>query len=63
MVLALVRNRRTITTREMSSMMGISERQCKRIVAELKKSGILKRDGSSRNGEWIISGPENEKEV
>lgn len=43
-----------LTIEELAGRVGISKRRCERIVAELKRSGVLVRKGSSRAGYWEV---------
>ena len=44
----------TISIKELSDLVGISIKGVKWQIAKLKESGILKREGSSRNGKWVV---------
>ena len=44
-----------ITTKEIAETLGISTRQCERIIAKLKQSGKLLCKGSARTGYWEIN--------
>lgn len=43
------------TVAELAALLGCSKRSAERLVASLRKSGKLKRDGSARGGTWIVS--------
>lgn len=53
-IIKLIENNQTITIQEIANQIGISKRNCERIMTELKKSGTIRRNGSTRNGYWII---------
>ena len=53
-VLDLISKKPEITTKEISEILTLSERQCKRIMAQLKDKGIIERIGTSRMGHWTI---------
>ena len=53
-IIKLIENNQSITIQEIANQTGISKRNCERIMTELKKSGAIKRNGSTRNGYWII---------
>ena len=54
-LLGLIHKNPEITTKELAEALKLSERQCKRIIADLKKQGILSREGTNRTGHWIIN--------
>lgn len=54
LLIELVRQDSDITTKKIAEILRLSERQCKRIIANLKKQGILIREGTNRTGYWII---------
>ncbi|MEG0253103.1 MAG: winged helix-turn-helix transcriptional regulator, partial [Muribaculaceae bacterium] len=53
-LLSLVRQNNRISAKELAEALGISSRQCERIIAELKENGILVRKGSKKTGYWEI---------
>lgn len=53
-IVSLMFDNPKITLGEISERLGISERQVKRLVAELSSLGFIIRKGSNRAGEWII---------
>ena len=53
-IIKLIENNQSITIQEIANKTGISTRNCERIMTEIKKSGAIKRNGSTRNGYWII---------
>lgn len=44
-----------ISVQEIADSIGISKRNCERIISELKKNGIISRVGSARTGKWIVN--------
>ena len=53
-ILNLIAHFNSITIQQMADKIGISKRNCERVIAILKEEGIIKRKGSSRTGSWII---------
>lgn len=53
-LLLLVRPNSRISAKELAETLGISSRQCERIIAELKEQGILERKGSKKTGYWEV---------
>lgn len=51
-ILSLITNTPTITIREMANVLGLSLRQCERLVAEMKRKNLIKRIGSNKSGAW-----------
>ena len=54
-IIQLILHNPNITTKEIAETLGISTRQCERIIAKLKQSGKLLRKGSARTGYWEIN--------
>ncbi|MGI6572449.1 MAG: Fic family protein [Fermentimonas sp.] len=54
-MLSLIRADRYITAKELAEELGISQRQVERLLANLKKQGIIERIGANRNGYWEIT--------
>lgn len=56
--LSLIRQNNRMSAKELAESLGISSRQCERIIAELKEQGLLERKGSKKNrilgGEIIL---------
>ena len=44
----------SISIKELSELVGISAKGVKWQIAKLKKEGVIKREGSSRRGKWIV---------
>lgn len=53
-VLALLRQDGRLTAKILASTLGLTERQVERIIASLKKQGMLIRHGASKNGFWEV---------
>jgi len=53
-LLTFVRQNNRISAKELAEELGISSRQCERIIAELKEQGIIERKGSKKAGYWEI---------
>ena len=43
-----------LTTEKLTKMVGSGERTIQRYLQELQDAGVLKRNGSDTNGEWIL---------
>ena len=43
-----------VTAREMAGILGITLRQCERILASLKQKGLIARVGANKGGHWKI---------
>ena len=54
-ILNLVKESPTITGRQMSETLSVSQRTIERDLSTLQKLGALKREGNDNNGAWIIS--------
>lgn len=54
-IVDLIRQNPNIVVRELAAVLNLSKRQCERIIAELRKKGVLSRFGSTRTGYWIIN--------
>lgn len=44
----------SISIKELSEFVGISAKGVKWQIAKLKKEGVIRREGSSRNGKWVV---------
>lgn len=55
LLIGLIRKNSEITAKELAGMLNLSQRQCERIIADLKRRGILSRRGTNRTGYWIIN--------
>ena len=53
-ILDLVKDSPTISARQMSEMLSVSQRTVERDLSLLKKMGILKREGKDNDGMWVM---------
>ena len=53
-ILTLIRNTPQATMKDMADVIGTSQRQCERIVAQMKANGLICRIGAAKNGHWEI---------
>ena len=53
-ILAIIANSPNATVRDMADALGLSLRQCERIIAEMKRKNFIKRKGSNKSGLWEI---------
>ena len=53
-ILAIIANSPNATVRDMVDALGLSLRQCERIIAEMKRKNLIKRKGSNKSGLWEI---------
>ena len=53
-ILLLVKENRTITAAQLAGRIGIAQRNIETNLAQLKKTGLLRRVGAKRNGHWEI---------
>lgn len=44
------------TVDDLAQVLGCSKRSAERVVAQLRRAGRLKREGSARSGTWVIAG-------
>lgn len=51
-ILAAIRSNPTITIEELKKQTGLSESGSKKIIRQLKQSGILERGGGRKGGSW-----------
>lgn len=54
-VLGYLRANRHMSASRIAEALGMSARQVERIIAELKRKGIIRRVGANRNGYWEIN--------
>lgn len=54
-ILNLIAGSPQITIKEIAELSGISTRHCERLIAGLKRQGLLKRIGPNKNGHWVIA--------
>jgi Fic family protein len=53
-IVSLIRADKYVTAKNIAEKIGISSRQVERVVANLKKQGIIERIGAKKNGYWEI---------
>ena len=53
-ILNLIKESPTITGRQMSDTLSVSQRTIERDLSALQKIGVLKREGKDNDGVWII---------
>lgn len=53
-ILVIIANSPNATVRDMADALGLSLRQCERLVAEMKRKNLIKRTGSNKSGFWEI---------
>jgi ATP-dependent DNA helicase RecG len=53
-ILDTINKNPAITINDLSKTLAVKKRTLERDIAELQKCGILKREGSKKNGVWII---------
>ena len=54
-ILNLINESPTITGRQMSETLSVSQRTIERDLSVLQKVGALKREGKDNDGKWVIS--------
>lgn len=54
-ILAIIANSPNVTVRDMADALGLSLRQCERLIAEMKRKNLIKRTGSNKSGAWLIN--------
>ena len=53
-ILELIKENPTISATQMSVMMSVIKRTIERDLAELRKKGIITREGNAKTGRWVI---------
>ena len=53
-ILNLIKESSTITAKQMSETLSVSQRTIERDLSALQKKGILKREGKDNSGVWIL---------
>ena len=53
-ILNLIKESPTITGRQMSETLSVSQRTIERDLSALQKKGVLKREGKDNDGVWVI---------
>ena len=54
-ILNLIKESPTITGKQMSETLSVSQRTIERDLSALQKLGVLKREGKDNDGKWVIS--------
>ena len=54
-ILNLIKESPTITGKQMSETLSVSQRTIERDLSTLQKKGVLKREGKDNNGMWVIN--------
>ena len=54
-ILNLIKDPPTITGKQMSETLSVSQRTIERDLSTLQKLGVLKREGKDNDGKWVIS--------
>ncbi len=53
-ILNLIKESPTITGKQMSEILSLSQRTIERDLSALQKFGVLKREGKDNDGKWVI---------
>ena len=53
-ILSVIAHTPQASAREMAEVLGITSRQCERILASLKEKGLIARVGAAKDGHWKI---------
>ena len=53
-ILNLIKESLTITGKQMSETLSVSQRTIERDLSALQKLGVLKREGKDNDGKWIV---------
>ena len=53
-ILNLIKDSPTITGKQMSEILSVSQRTIERDLAALQKIGVLKREGKDNDGLWVM---------
>ena len=53
-MLNLIKESPTITGKQMSETLSVSQRTIERDLSALQKHGVLKREGKDNDGKWVI---------
>ena len=54
-ILNLIKGSPTITGKQMSEMLSVSQRTIERDLSAMQKIGVLKREGKDNDGMWVIN--------
>ena len=45
-----------ISAKDIAQLIGVTQRQCERILAAMKRNGTIRRVGANKNGHWEVIG-------
>lgn len=62
-ILNLIKESPTISGRQMSEMLSVSQRTIERDLSVLQKSEILKHEGKDNDGKWVFVKIKNDAEI
>ena len=62
-VLEILKEKPATTQTQLMERLDLTRKQIQKVIKELQKEGFLVREGSNRNGRWIVVNPENETEL
>ena len=54
-ILELIKESPSITAKQMSETLSVSQRTIERDLSALKENGVLKREGKDNGGEWVVA--------
>ena len=54
-ILSMIDENAHVTIEEMAQKIGVSHRQCERIIAQMRTDGLIKRVGSNKTGFWQLA--------
>ena len=54
-ILKLIKKSPSITAKQMSETLSVSQRTIERDLSALKENGVLKREGKDNGGEWVVA--------
>ena len=54
-ILNLIKESPTITGKQMSEILSVSQRTIERDLSALRKKGVLKREGKDNDGMWVLN--------
>ncbi|MCM1123038.1 MAG: MarR family transcriptional regulator [Eubacterium sp.] len=46
----------TVTQAEVMEKMNLTRKQVQKVMKELQEEGVLVREGTNRNGRWVVKG-------
>lgn len=53
-LLSIIAHSPQATAREMADILGVTSRQCERVLATMKQKGLIARIGANKGGYWKI---------